>query len=126
MTWNLLTVSIGDKKYQRGQNFLSKLARKSGINHLVFTENSLLGSSVYKENKKWFSKKNHYGWFAWKPLFLLKAMEKLNEGDKILYIDSLDIFHPDIFRFVDELMDENDPCLLPMGNSRNGDYTKRD
>ena len=40
-------------------------------------------------------------------------METLKEGDKIFFLDTLDIFHPDIFDFVDEVMGD-DPCLLPL------------
>ena len=28
------------------------------------------------------SAKNNYGWFTWKPYFILQAMENLKEGDK--------------------------------------------
>ena len=125
MTWNLLTVSFGNNKYRRGQSFLHKLATKVGVNHFSIGEDSLFNSELYKENKKWFSKKNNYGHFAWKPYFLLKTMEKLEEGDKILALDALDIFHPDIFEVIDESWDD-ECCILPLGNSRQGDLTKRD
>ena len=125
MTWNLLTVSFGNNKYRRGQSFLHKLATKVGVNHFSIGEDSLFNSELYKENKKWFSKKNNYGHFAWKPYFLLKTMEKLEEGDKILALDALDIFHPEIFEVIDESWDD-ECCILPLGNSRQGDLTKRD
>ena len=64
MTWNLLTVSFGNNKYRRGQSFLHKLATKVGVNHFSIGEDSLFNSELYKENKKWFSKKNNYGHFA--------------------------------------------------------------
>ena len=125
MTWNLLTVSFGNNKYRRGQSFLHKLATKVGVNHFSIGEDSLFSTELYKENKEWFSKKNNYGHFAWKPYFLLKTMEKLEEGDKILALDALDIFHPEIFEVIDESWDD-ECCILPLGNSRQGDLTKRD
>jgi hypothetical protein len=84
MTWNLLTVSFGNNKYRRGQSFLNKLSKQLGVNHFAVDEESLFNSEIYKENEEWFSKKNNYGHFAWKPYFLLQTMEKLEEGDKIL------------------------------------------
>ena len=125
MTWNVVTLSFGDEKYKKGQKFLTGRCKLSGVNHITYDENDFYSSEIYTENKEWFSKDNGYGWFAWKPYFILKSMEQLEEGDKILWIDSLDIFHPDIFSYADGLMD-NDPCLLPLGNSRNGDYTKKE
>ena len=126
MSWNLLTVSFGNDKYKRGQSFLDELCDKSGLKHFAVGERTLHKSDIYKENKEWFAKENNYGHFAWKPYFILETMKKLPEGDKLLVIDTMDIFHPDIFKMVDGIMDEEDPCLLPLGNSNQGEYTKRD
>ena len=108
MKWNVLTVAFGGDRYKKGQNFLDKETKKCGVNHI-----------------KYDSVPDGYEYFSWKPYLILDAMEKLPDGDKIMCIDSLDIFHPDIFDFVDGSM-EDDPCLLPLGNSINGQYTKRD
>ena len=121
MSWNLLTVSFGENKYLRGQIFLHKLCTKIGLNHFSLDQESLFNSKLYKENKKWFSKKNNYGHFAWKPYFILQTMEKLEEGDKILALDSLDIFHPDLLKEIDNIWDDDEPCILPMGNSIQGE-----
>jgi len=126
MTWNVITVAFGDKKYKRGQRFLTRHSRKCGVNHINYSEVDLLESDLSKEvAPEWMSADNNYGWFTWKPYFILKTMEKLQEGDKVFFLDALDIYHPEIFNYVDEVMGD-DPCLLPLGNSRNGDYTKKD
>ena len=125
MSWNLLTVAFGGDKYKQGQTFLNRQAEKSGLNHIAYTKDDIFESELVKENEEWFSKDNGYGWFAWKPYAILKAMENLEEGDKIFYIDTLDIFHPDIFKFVDGLMGD-DPCLLCVASSINKHYTKKD
>ena len=125
MAWNVVTVAFGDKKYKRGQRFLNRHSQKCDANYFGYSEVDLLESDLYKQSPKWMSPENNYGWFAWKPYFLLKTMEKLQEGDKIFFLDSLDIYHPEIFRFVEDVMGD-DPCLLPLGNSRNADYTKKD
>ena len=106
MAWHLLTVSFGENKFRRGQTFLHKLCGKFGLNHFAVGEDSLFGSSLYKENKKWFTKKNNYGHFAWKPYFILDMMKKLPVTHGF---DTMDIFHPDIFKMVDSVMDDEDP-----------------
>jgi glycosyltransferase involved in cell wall biosynthesis len=114
MSWNLVTVAFGDKKYKKGQKFLENQSKNWKVNHIGFDETDLQVGHT-----------NLHEWFAWKPYFILEAMKQLEEGDKILCLDALDIVHPDIFKYVDEVMGD-DACLLPLGNSRNGDYTKRD
>ena len=116
MTWNLVTVAFGDKKYKQGQHFLTRQAKDCNVNHIEYSDIDLLESQLYKEYPEWMSANNNYGWFTWKPYFILKTMEDLQEGDKIFFLDTLDIFHPDIFEFVDEVMGD-DPCLLPLGLS---------
>ena len=125
MAWNVVTVAFGDKKYKRGQRFLNRHSQKCDVDHIGYTEVDLLESDLCKEASEWMSVENNYGWFAWKPYFILKTMENLQEGDKVFFLDSLDIYHPEIFNYVDEIMGD-DPCLLPLGNSRNADYTKKD
>ena len=125
MTWNLVTVAFGDKKYKQGQRFLTRQAKESNVNHIEYSDIDLIESELYKEYPEWMSADNNYGWFTWKPYFILKTMEDLQEGDTVFFLDTLDIFHPDIFEFVDEVMGD-DPCLLPLGGSRNADMTKKD
>ena len=126
MTWNILTVAFGGSLYKKGQRFLDRQSKKCGVSHIDYTDDDLFGTDFYEENKEYLSAKNGYGYFAWKPYFILKAMENLEEGDKIMYLDTQDIFHPDIFNFVDGIMDEDDPCLLPLGGPSNKQYTKKD
>ena len=123
MAWNVVTVAFGDKKYKRGQRFLTRHSQKCDVDHIGYTEVDLLESDLYKQSPERMS--DNYGWFAWKPYFILKTMEKLQEGDKIFFLDALAIYHPEIFDYVDDVMGD-DPCLLPLGNSRNADYTKKD
>ena len=125
MAWNVVTVAFGDKKYKRGQRFLDRHSQKCDANYYGYGESDLLKSDLYKQSPEWMSPENNYGWFAWKPYFILKTMERLQDGDKIFFLDSLDIYHPEIFSYVDDVMGD-DPCLLPLGNSRNADYTKKD
>ena len=102
MTWNLITVAFGDQKYKQGQRFLTKQASECNVNHIEYSDEDLFKSELYKEYPEWMSAENNYGWFTWKPYFILQAMENLKEGDKVFLLDTLDIFHPDIFDFVDE------------------------
>jgi len=131
MTWNIVTAAFSGQKFKRSQRFIDKIATSLGVRHFKFGDDDLFKSKFYEENKDWFlnsplaGKENKFGAFVWKPQFILEAMEQLEEGDKIFYLDVLDLFHPDIFKFVDQTMGD-DPCLLAMGNSKQGDYTKRD
>jgi len=131
MSWNILTYAFGTEKYLTCQKFLTEHAAQFGVNHIAFTEEDLHNTDFYKNNKEFFetsvlmSEENKFGHSVWKAQIVLMAMEQLEEGDKIFYLDAMDMFHPEVFAEADELMGD-DPCLLVMGGTRNGDYTKRD
>ena len=66
MSWNLVTVAFGDKKYKKGQKFLENQAKTWKVNHIGFDETDLqVGYTDLHE------------WFAWKPYFILEAMKQL-------------------------------------------------
>ena len=131
MSWNVVTASFYGVKYNRAQRFLDRVCRDANVRHFANDKSNLFESQFYEDNKEWFetsplaTKENKYGAFVWKPQFILEAMDQLEEGDKILYIDTLDIFHPDIFKFVDDVMGD-DPYLFATAGCRNGNFTKRD
>ena len=128
MTWNLVTVAFGDIQYRDGQNFLNQKAKELGVNSIRISEKEILDSDLYKDYKEneWMSSKDKYGWCAYKPYFLLKLMNELPEGDRIALFDTVDIFHPQLFQYIDTVLGDNDPCLLVCGNSINKSQTKRD
>ena len=76
MTWNIVTVAFGDKKYKKGQKFLDRHSQKCDANFIGYTDVDLLESDLYKQNPEWMSSENNYGWFAWKPYFILKTLDK--------------------------------------------------
>lgn len=126
MTWNLVTFAYGGKLFKTYQNYISDTAESQGLKAFRYGPSDLKATETYKENKDYFTEDNKYGWCAWKPLLLLEAMKSLEDGDKIILCDTEDIFHPELFGYVDSIMGE-DPCLLVIGGpDANKKTTKRD
>lgn len=123
MTWNLVTFS--NEKFSSKQNFLSNYANSCGMKSISYTLDWLKETNFYKENLNIFKDEVGLGYFLWKPYVILDAMNQMEEGDILFYCDSGDIFHPDIIKFVENVMEE-DCCLFPLGGFPNKDWTKRD
>lgn len=124
MTWNLVTYA--DKKFEERQNYLNSIALKYGINPISYTRSDIESTEFYSLNKDLLDLEIGNGYWAWKPYIILDAMNKLDDGDIVFYADCGDMFHPDIVEYVDNLLDENDQCILLVGGGKNGDLTKRD
>jgi hypothetical protein len=71
------------------QNELIESARKFGIRNF-FTHNSkqLRKTSFYKSHHEIFSHDRGFGYWIWKPYYILEALNRVNEGDIIFYADS--------------------------------------
>ena len=125
MTWNLVTFAHGSSKFLDAQKFLTSFMKRNEINYISYGINYLKTTQFYQDNKDYLLESNKYGWCSWKPFFILEAMKSLNEGDKIVLCDVNDIIHPDIFNYVDEMM-ENDPSYFILGHDLQKKQTKRD
>ena len=56
----------------------------------VYTENDLINDKSFWDKHGEFIKQNKrgFGYWIWKPYLIMKEMEKLNDGDIILYLDA--------------------------------------
>jgi len=123
--WNLVTFSYGGNIFSNYQKFISNLLKSQGLKSFEYDVEFLKNTEVYKNNVEYFTENNKYGWCSWKPILLLETMKVLDDGDKILLCDVEDLFHPEIFNYVDSVM-EDDPCLFVLGFDKNKKTTKRD
>ena len=124
MSWNLVTYA--NEKFVEQQDYLNAIAATNGFNTIPYSREDIEKTEFYKENKEILDSEMGDGYWLWKPYVILDAMNKLDEGDVILYSDCGDMFHPDIKRYVDEVFDEDDQCMLLVGGFLNGEWTKRD
>lgn len=78
-------------KYRAMCKRLCKLAKKTGkIRHIkAFSAKNLMGDSQFwpKHKKFIISNKRGYGYWIWKPYLIKKTMEKMKDGEILLYLD---------------------------------------
>jgi len=123
MNWYLTTYA--DERFKEKQDFLNKIHENS------FTINSynrewLENSELYQTNKQMLDETTGAGWWAWKPYIILDALNKADDGDFVIYCDCGDMFSPGIKDYLIKNIDDEDLCLLLIGNNKNKQYTKRD
>jgi hypothetical protein len=127
-----ILVSFATPKWYHSQNLLCDSAKKHGVTgYIKYTDASRNWeftnkySDIYKETRG-------YGFWQWKPKIVLDVMEKLNEGDVVLYVDSGNIIVNNLQYIIDRcvekeivLFDNRDGNYE--GNTHlNGTWTKRD
>lgn len=119
-------VSFANKDFYEKQKILNESALKFGINETFsYTGKMLKETLFYEKNRKILDKKRGAGYWIWKPYIILDAMEKINEGDIIFYVDSGAEIISDVQPLID-LCKKQDGILLFNGVNISKFWTKRD
>ncbi|AGH43157.1 hypothetical protein [Paraglaciecola psychrophila] len=88
-----ILINFADENFRSKQKVNSYTAKHfGGFDEICeFTPNDI-DSDFIKVNKDIFDQKRGFGYWLWKPYFILKVLEKSNEGDYIFYCDSGSFF----------------------------------
>jgi len=93
MNWHFRTIGMGTTNYRKAATRLAREVESTGL-----FETSFGSSEEFLKNISPEFWKNHegvlkarvpgFGWWIWKPEFILRSLEGVPEGDGILYLDA--------------------------------------
>ena len=119
-----------NEKYRIPKKILKQWALVSGCFDEVFDYDRewLISTDFYENNKSVLDDPNSRGdgWWLWKPYIIKKSLERINDGDILVYLDSSDTFFGDFRNFLINHFSGQDLLLTRAGENRNSWYTKRD
>lgn len=92
---------------------------------LHYTEEDIKATPFFERNQSILSEKRGAGYWLWKPYIILDSIEKSKPEDKLLYLDSGDVFKDSVRNSIDKCLMDADICLTS-GSYRSFIYTKRD
>lgn len=118
-----------DQKFEVPRKALVNFARECGFFFSIFEYDRewLESTDFYTEHAEILSdKRKGDGWCLWKPFVILESLNKIEEGEILLYMDCTDTFSPMINLFLEKFFTGNDIMLSQMGESPNSSYCKRD
>jgi hypothetical protein len=119
-------LTLCDGAYEQNRQLLNSIAKSKGCDEvgLKFTD---LDSSFTEQVKNILTIKRGLGLCVWKPYIILNTFNKMDEGDYIIYVDSADMLHPNIFDYIENKIKENNILLVPSPNRNlQKHFTKRD
>lgn len=81
-------ISFGDNNFTYKKQIIKKQAESTGWfdNVIIHSPDTL--TKFFNEHKDFVTNSRGYGYWIWKPYIILNLLEKINEGDNIVYIDS--------------------------------------
>lgn len=117
-------LTYSDGNYQEKQQKLVGLA-SSGFNCIAENRNNLILTEFYSRNRAILDQNRGAGYWLWKPYYIYKHLNLINDGDILFYLDSGDSFKPELFRDFESVMKDRD-YILTSGAFLQKHYTKGD
>lgn len=123
----IVEVTYSDSAYERARKYNVKMAYKKGKFDKVYEyTREDIDEDFFHKNEKILNCKRGGGYWLWKPYFIDKTLQKLEEGDYLCYCDAgaffLSSVHP-LIQFMDR---ENQDILLFELSHPERNWTKRD
>lgn len=119
-----VTYATGEKYLEAAVEIFPE-TKKFFDSSILYKKNDI-DIAFYEKNSKILDSKKGAGYWLWKPYLILKAMEKINDGDIIFYLDLGDHLHTNIYEFVNKIVIDNSGFFLVSGNFINKNWTKYD
>lgn len=122
----LYVVNFADEKYRDKQILNTKSAYEKGKADKVFEYSPKDLTELKLKFPAHFEVKRGYGLWFWKPYVILKALERITEGDYLFYCDSGSVFIDDIHKLIPDMQESGEDIMvfeLPLLNKY---FTKKE
>lgn len=123
---NKYFITLCDGPYEQNRQLLNNIAASKDYETISLTPDDLK-KEFTDQVATILTIKRGLGLCVWKPYIILEAFKKMQEGDIIVYLDSADMIHPNIFPYLEHKLSETNVLLVPSPNRNlQRNYTKRD
>jgi hypothetical protein len=90
-------VNFADKKFKAAQHFNSKTGIAVGKFESVFEyDDTSIDPFFYSLNEKILNQSKGFGYWLWKPYIIKNTLQKISDGEVLLYSDSASFFISDV------------------------------
>ena len=122
----IYTINYSNERFRRAQKLNTKTAYKQGADKVFSFSPKDIDKDFWMDNKMILSSRRGNGYWLWKPYFIKKVLDTMQEGDCLVYSDAGLFYLNNIPAFFNE-MREKDHWLMCQGTGYlERQYTKRD
>ena len=122
----LTVINYADIKYRQAQIMCTKSAKYFGADQVWEYSPESIPEDFRQAHKEILSMKRGNGYWLWKPLIILDALEKVNEGDYVFYIDAGAAVVDDIHHLINAMNNADANIMTFVGSAIEKVWTKRD
>lgn len=122
----ILEISYADKAYKYAQRLNRKSALKFGADKAITYGPEQISESFKQKNIEIWNQKRGGGYWIWKPYVIKDALNRVEDGDYVIYTDAGVAFVNDIHLLLHDMQRENMDIMVFSLPYLEGQYTKRD
>lgn len=116
-------ISYATGKYKEFQTELHDSIHVSEFIHKKYGFEDI-DKNFYQKNKNILDRERGAGYWLWKPYFILKTLNEVDDGDVVVYIDCGDRLHENPIPYLTEKLKEINSVIL-MGYHSHENWCKR-
>lgn len=123
----IVAITYGDKNFSQSLKLNLQSAIKRGkVNKILQYGPEDLDEKFKNENHEILSSKRGAGYWLWKPYVINDAMDKIREGDYLVYADSGSFYIKNIRYIINFIEKEKTDIFLGQLEHKESKYSKRD
>jgi len=120
-------VTFGSQEFYPSMARLIGSAGRGGIDIPVYkTPEDLQKTEFFQQNSGIFNQRRGYGYWLWKPYYILECLQKADEGDVVIYSDAAVEIVASLSPLISIAVDRQPLVAFGVGKHQNGMWTKRD
>lgn len=119
-------ISYGSKGYEKELNLNIKTAMQQGADEAIGYGPDDIDEDYKRKNIRFFERKRGNGYWLWKPYLIDRCLEKMTEGDWLIYVDAGLFYLNNLREFVNDLERKNLELVVAPTIYKEFKYTKRD
>ena len=119
--------TLSNELYAESRLRLTTSAEKFGIPKIYsYDFEDIKGTSFFNEHKLILQQKKGMGFWLWKPFIIRESLNKLNNGDVLIYADAGSSIIGSLDPLIEKCMQDYPILLFANGNLKNRYWIKRD
>ena len=109
----IVAINYADEKFLKSQKFNTKTAYKKGkVDKVIEYSRNDIDEVFYKKNSEILNKERGGGYWLWKPYFINKTINEMNDGDYLFYSDSGSFYIDKVTYLIKSMEDANEEIMV--------------
>jgi hypothetical protein len=120
-------INYANGRYLKAQEYCSQSAKSAGFDEIISFNVNDIDREFLEKNINILSQSRGAGYWIWKPYFIKKTLDRMNDGDLLVYSDSGSYYQESVQPLIDAIQSEKSGVLsFELLGLLERVYTKRD